>query len=442
MKLTKDEIVTMEILRRQGETNQQIAQRLGISEGAVRYQLKRQATLANGTQDGRSKQSLIEKLGLVQVVEAWWQDQLEQLAKDRSPNVQLLWAHLVDEYQFSGSSRSVYNYVREHFPALPKRPFRRVETPPAAQVQSDWLEMKVRLRDAVGVVVLATLYGFIMTLSHSRKVAVIWSQSMDQLAWHRVHNEAFRRLGGIAAINRIDNLKTGVSSGSGAWGQINSSYAAYARTMGFHVDPHEARQPQQKGKVERRVGVFKRLDFRRIFNSVAELQSYTDETLQRDSVVRICPVTGLSVHATWLQERELLRPLPGTMPEPFDLIKQASVHKDCTIRFEGRTNSVPYRFANKTVEVRGCSQIVQIVDPQNGQIIKEFPRKTVHRLLIDQDCYEPTDDGSHADCDVPRPLPLGNMAKRIEELASQGVAQRSIDFYAAIAEQKAQAAST
>jgi hypothetical protein len=82
------------------------------------------------------------------------------------------------------------------------------------------------------------------------------------------------------------------------------------------------------------------------------------------------------------------------------------------------------------------------VDPQNGQIIKEFPRKTVHRLLIDQDCYEPTDDGSHADCDVPRPLPLGNMAKRIEELASQGVAQRSIDFYAAIAEQKAQAAST
>lgn len=53
-----------------GRDHQQIAQRLGISEGAVRYHLKRQATLANATRDGRSKQSLIEKLGLVQVLES------------------------------------------------------------------------------------------------------------------------------------------------------------------------------------------------------------------------------------------------------------------------------------------------------------------------------------------------------------------------------------
>jgi DNA-binding CsgD family transcriptional regulator len=31
----------MDILRRQGETNQAIAKRLGITEGAVRYHLKR-----------------------------------------------------------------------------------------------------------------------------------------------------------------------------------------------------------------------------------------------------------------------------------------------------------------------------------------------------------------------------------------------------------------
>ena len=41
MKLLKDEIVTMDILRRQGETNRDIAMRLGITEGVVRYQLKR-----------------------------------------------------------------------------------------------------------------------------------------------------------------------------------------------------------------------------------------------------------------------------------------------------------------------------------------------------------------------------------------------------------------
>ena len=41
------------------------------------------------------------------------------------------------------------------------------------------------------------LYGFIMTLSHSRYSAVVWSRSMDQLAWHHVQkNRASRRLYG------------------------------------------------------------------------------------------------------------------------------------------------------------------------------------------------------------------------------------------------------
>ena len=57
MKLLKDEIVTIQILRLQGETNQAIALRLGISEGSVRYHLKRQAQKAI---DGRAKLSFVE----------------------------------------------------------------------------------------------------------------------------------------------------------------------------------------------------------------------------------------------------------------------------------------------------------------------------------------------------------------------------------------------
>jgi len=358
VKLTKEEVVTIEVLRLKGETNQAIAARLGITEGTVRYHLRRQAQQAS---DGRAKISLVESLQLVEVVDHWHADQLESLPQGRSPNLKTLWTLLVDEYAYPGSYKSVRSFVRHRFPAAPMRPFRRIETPPAAQVQSDWLETTMRLVGDDGTVRRVTIYGFVMTLSHSRKTAIVWSQRMDQLAWHHVHNEAFRRLGGIAAVNRIDNLKTGVASGSGVWGKVNESYAAYASTMGFHVDPHGARQPQQKGKVERRVGAFKKLDISRVFGSMEELQTYTDESLQRDSVCRKCPVTGESVHATWLIERELLRPLPATMPMPFDLIKQADVHKDCTVRFEGRTYSVPYRFVGGKIEVRGCSGIVQMV---------------------------------------------------------------------------------
>jgi transposase len=432
MKLLKEEIVTMKILRQQGESNQAIANRLGITEGTVRYHLRRSTLQA---MDGRFKPPLIEQQGLIEVVDHWWQGQLAELPHDRSPNGKALWEFLCDEYRYTGSYKSVQKYVANRYPKPAKRPFRRVETPPAAQVQSDWMDVPIRLQTSQGVE-LVTLHGFVMILSHSRKAAVVWSERMDQLAWHRVHNEAFKRLGGIAAVNRIDNLKTGVAQGQGCWGQINIAYAAYARTMGFHVDPHQARQPQQKGKVERRVGVVKSLDLRRVFASLEELQRYTDEMMQRESVVRKCPVTGESVQVTWLKERELLRPLPATMPEPFDLIKQVQVHKDCTIRFEGKTLSVPFRYAFQTVEVRGCSQVIQIVDPKNGQIVQEFPRNSQLLVQIDPACYEPSEDERLNDS-IPKPIPLGAMARHIEELAATGVSLRSIEFYESLAALKA-----
>lgn len=137
VKLLKDEIVTIQILRLKGETNQAIALRLGISESTVRYHLRRQAQQA---QDGRAKQSLIEQLQLVEVVDHWWKDQLDSLPQGRSPSIHQLWSNLVDQYAYSGSYKSIQKFVRERFPIAAKRPFRRIETPPGAQSQSDWLE--------------------------------------------------------------------------------------------------------------------------------------------------------------------------------------------------------------------------------------------------------------------------------------------------------------
>ncbi len=52
-------------------------------------------------------------------------------------------------------------------------------------------------------------------------------------------------LGGVPSILRIDNLKTGVASGSGAWAKLNEGYSSYARQVGFTVDPHRVRTPGQ-----------------------------------------------------------------------------------------------------------------------------------------------------------------------------------------------------
>jgi transposase len=420
-KLRKNEVVTLQVLKEKGETNRAIATRLGVSEGAVRYHLRRRQAQAV---DGRKKLALLDQLGLEQVVEHWWRWQESMLPPGRPPNIQALWTHLVDEHGYAGSYKSVRKYVREKYAPPKRRPFRRIETPPGAQAQSDWFEETIDIGDDGP----QRLYGFVMTLSHSRMTAVVWSRSMDQLAWHRVHNEAFRRLGGVAAVNRIDNLKTGVARGAGPWGQINQSYQAYARTMGFHVDPHEPYQPQQKGKAERRVGALRQLNLRERFNSLEHLQQYTDQRMIADANTRQCPVTGKSVAATWEDEKRLLRPLPATLPEPFDLIRQCPVHKDSTIRFEGRTYAVPFEYAYQAVEVRGASGVVQIVDRQSGAVVKQYPRHTDERLLVDQACYEGPSTAL-----VAAPRPLGRIARRLEELATQGAPMRSIDFYAALA---------
>src|SRR5947209_18869969 len=92
---------------------------------------------------------------------------------------------------------------------------------------------------------------------------------------------------------------------------------------------------------------------------------------------RTCPATGLSVAASWEAEKPFLRPLPAVLPEPFDLVKTAPVHKDGAVHFEGRTYIVPFIYAGRAVEVRGCSGSVQILDPQTAAVLVSYPRHTL-----------------------------------------------------------------
>ena len=424
-KLTREQIVTIQVLQQQGQSQSQTARLLGVSEGTVRYHLRR---ARGGTIDGRRKASRIEQLGLADAVAHWWRAQLEVLGQQRPPSVQLLHEFLRAEHGFDGSYKSVRKFVRARYGGAPIRPFRRIETPPGAQTQSDWGEFRrVDLGDADGP---ATVYAFVMVLSHSRMEAVVWSRSTDQLAWHRVHNEAFRRLGGVAAVNRVDNLKTGIAHGCGAWGQINEQYRVYARMMGFHVDACEVRSPEQKGKTERRVGAWKRLEIQgRGFDGLDGLQGWTDSTLAAAATRRICPPTGLSVAASWEAEKPSLRPLPALLPEPFDLVRTVPVHKDSMVHFEGRSYAVPFLWTGRAVEVRGCSGSVQILDPQTAAVLISYPRHTAERILIDPACYE-----GRGTAEVIPPKPLGRMARKLQEIASLPVERRPVDLYAALAE--------
>jgi transposase len=413
-KLDQEARMTIKKLSSRGVAKTEIARLLGVSEGSVRYHLCRQAA---GLLDGRSQQRHLAE-DYEEKILVW----LEQL--EGTPlNLAALYEWLVEEHRYPGSSRSLQRYFAAHFPKPRLRARRRVETPPGAQGQLDWAEFP-RMRVAGEEL---ELYAFHHRLSHSRMDAVIWSLRKDQLSWHHVHNEAFRRLDGIAATLRVDNEKTAVSRGAGPWGEINDSYRGYARAVGFHIDPCLPGSPHHKGKVERAIRTSRGFDpTRREWDSLEELQAITDRRTVAGAKRRLCPATGTTVFEAWEAEKEFLAPVP-ILPEPFDVAVTRPVSEDCLIAFEARQYSVPFYFVKTRVEVRGCAREVQIL--AEGRIVARHPRHTKRRILIDPRHFE----GDSTDR-VLAPTPLGRLGRRLQEIATMAPERRPLDLYAALAE--------
>lgn len=412
-KLGPEARMVIKELEARGTPHVEVARLLNVTEGAVRYHARRQR---EGAVDGRSKQ-VSKAAALNGVIAAY-------VGSERRPNLAALHEFLVAEHAFKGSLRALQRYVRRQFAAPPVRARRRVETPPGAQAQADWGHY-------AGVVVggeRVDLVAFYFQLSHSRYAVAVWSARRDELAWLHVHNGALRRIGGVPATVRVDNEKTAVSQGAGVFGVINPVYRRYAQAARFHVDACAPRSPEAKGKIERRILDGRlRLDvLGRDWSSIDELQAATDERMIESARRRTCPATGTTVLEAFEQERPFLGTLPE-LPEPFDIAVTRTVAPDCTVPFESRSYSVPFRFLGRAVEVRGCSGTVQIL--ADGAVVATHPRHTKELILIDVGHYE----GERTPRVLP-PLPLGRMGRRLQEIASMTPEQRPVDLYAALAE--------
>lgn len=406
-----------ELLRR-GWSRVAIAGTLGVSEGAVRYHERRRR---EGRQDGRLGRQRHQAEALAAQIEAWLS--AEPSRRERL-NVAALHEYLMEEHGYGGSLRSVQRYLRAHYAPPRRRARRRVETPPGAQGQADWAFFG-------GVVVArrtVDLLGFHLQLSWSRFGALVWSRQKDQLSWQEAHLRCFERLGGVPACVRVDNEKTAVVRGAGAWGERNPAYQRFAQRARFHIDLCPPRAPEAKGKVERRIRDHRQwLDPRcREWDSLEQLQSWSDGQVLQRAERRQCPATGGSVLAAWEQERPRLGELVS-LPRPFDVVVSRRVAADCTVRFEGRTYSVPFRLLGREVEVFGCAGQVEIY--HQSCCVAAHPRGTAERIVLDASHYE-----GQASEGVQAPAPLGRMGRRLAEISAMAPEQRPLDLYAALAE--------
>ena len=246
--------------------------------------------------------------------------------------------------------------------------FVRVEVPPGQEVQVDFGYAGRTIDPASGQ--LRKTWVFVMVLASSRHLyaELVFDQRVE--TWLLCHRHAFEFFGGVPERVVLDNLKAAILHTSVHAPVVQRAYRECAEHYGFRIDPNPPRQPHLKGKVEQGgVHYVKR-------NFLAGREPAPTDELNRKLRHWCTEVAGQRVHGTtkWRPfeqfeqiERAALRPLPSS---PYDLAiwKQAVLHRDCHVVFEGSYYSAPHRLVGQTLTLRGGSRTVELFGADHQRV--------------------------------------------------------------------------
>ncbi len=278
-----------------------------------------------------------------------------------SGSAQWIWQKLVEHHDYRGSARSVRRYIRKIRRTAPTL-FLRLQTRAGQQAQVDYAQGPMVMVDGV----LKRSWFFKMTLSHSRHSYEEVVLRQDVESFIRCHENAFASFGGVVAEVKIDNLKSGVLQAHIYQPQLNAAYQAYANHAGFVIHPCDARQPQQKGKVERDVRYTRHNAFEgvQVIPSLEEGNRLLAEWNQRWARQRIHGTTRRQVWEHFQSEElSTLKPLPAA---PFSMLRQGVRRVDVHgyVQIEGCFYSVPARLLRQDVVVRWDARKVLIISDE------------------------------------------------------------------------------
>lgn len=324
-------------------SNCEIARRVGVTEGAIRYRIKREES---GSRDlRREKRSVLDSYSSV-IME--WISSYE--GDRRRPTLKLLHDILQDRYDYKNSYDALRRYIRKHFPSFYKKgSWLRVETPPGHLLQVDWKEdVKVQVGEAGNFV---TLHAMLFTLGFSRKTVVLFRESKDLQSFLNCHREAFYRFGGLPKIIRTDCLKSAVTRWNGSETILNPDYKRYISRLGIEAFPSRPGTPTDKGKVEKRIrDLFCRLDFKHtVYKNISDLQKITDNKLHELEKSWMCGATGYCVFESFTYEQQLLGDLPVCFPKIPVKESILRVRNDGTVSFCKNYYQVPLEYRGKDI---------------------------------------------------------------------------------------------
>ncbi len=350
-------------LKTTGMSNCEIARKLGVSEGTIRYRLKR-----TGKEDGRrNRYSKVSRFN--STIEVWVDTYSD---RPKKTSVKALYQTLVRFHNYRLSYDALRRYVRKNYPEMIKRGARcRIETPPGMLMQVDWKEnIMVQIGAAGNWIKLQFLF---LVLCFSRKLSVIVSEKKDQASFISCHQSGLKKLGGLARWVRPDCLKSAVIKWNGQNSEINEAYKSYMKNLGVNVFPARPGTPTDKAKVEKKIhDLFIRLELKtRVFSDLSELQDEIDREIEYLEAQWRCGATGLSVTESFEYEKQYLSELPDIFPELPLNERRTEVKDDGTVYFIGNYYQVPQKYINKSVLCLHMGRNIHIY--HSGELIGEYP---------------------------------------------------------------------
>jgi transposase len=291
-------------------------------------------------------------------------DQFKPLLEERMKagvwNARVLLREL-RERGYQGGYTILTDWLRPQRRAAQAVAVRRFETAAGKQAQVDWghlgtLEIEGRQQ---------ALWGFTFTLGYSRAVVAVAAVNQKLGTLLRMHEEAFREMGGVPEEILYDRMKT-VWQGTDERGEIvwNPVFLDFARYWGFKPRLCRPYRAQTKGKVESGVKYVRR-------NFLCGLQGREPaglEELNGQLRVWVWEVANQRVHGTTHEkvghrletERTSLQPLDGRPVYPYSDEETRKVARDAYVSWQGSRYSVPWQYAGREVWVRQRGEQVEV----------------------------------------------------------------------------------
>jgi transposase len=274
---------------------------------------------------------------------------------------QRVWQDLVEEFGYPHSYESVKRYIRTL--RRDRRVAGVIHTAPGEEGQVDFFRGVATFNARTGQ--WQRPWVFRLTLGHSRHgyEEAVWDQKIASFL--RLHENAFRDLGGVPRVLRHDNLKSAVVRACLYDPDMNEIYTAFARHYSFTPLPIRPRNPRENGKQERSGGYVKDNALKgRRFESLEAKNTYLRHWNRTIARLRIHGTTRRQVYTHFLEtDQPALQPLPS---EPFALFECGTrrVHPDGHVEVAGAFYPVPAHLLGLKIQVRWDPHLVRLYHDQ------------------------------------------------------------------------------